>query len=180
MSMVSYIPWKPLSSWDKNFVYRVTEIVGPAVPLPAPVATSAATRNSTTCSALLCWTGICQKLELVEILCHVLLLVQGMNTSVQTPLAQLAGRWRYIPVPQRIDVFWTAGHWGRDGVTRLGAIRSWYTKVRVWIKRLNDKLLPFVREDVKDVRTLEECLIISPIFSISRVWEIGQNFSGCG
>lgn len=31
-----------------------------------------------------------------------------------------------------------------------------------------------MRGDVKDVRTLEECLIISPIFSISRVWEIGQ------
>ncbi|XP_063123884.1 uncharacterized protein LOC134480309 [Rattus norvegicus] len=91
MSMVSYIPWKPLSSWDKNFLYRAREVIGPAVPVPAPVATPAATRNGTTCSALLCWTGICQKLELVEILCHVLLLVQERNTSVQTPPDQLAG-----------------------------------------------------------------------------------------
>jgi len=51
--------------------------------------------------------------------------------------------------------------------------RSWYAEDKVWSKRRNDKFVPFMRRGVKD---LEECLITSPTFSISRGWEIETYF----
>jgi hypothetical protein len=55
-------------------------------------------------------------------------------------------------------------------------LRNWYAEVMVWSKRQNDNLVPFMRHDVKEVRTLEECLIASPTFPISRSWAIETCF----
>ena len=38
------------------------------------------------------------------------------------------------------------------------------------------KLVPFMRGDIKEVKTLEECLIIFPTFPISRGWAIETYF----
>lgn len=37
-------------------------------------------------------------------------------------------------------------------------------------------LVPFMRGDIKEVRTSEECLIISPTFQISSGWAIETYF----
>ena len=50
----------------------------------------------------------------------------------------------------------------------LVTLRSWYAEVKVCSKRRNDKLVPVMRDAVKEVKTSEECLIISPTFPISR------------
>jgi hypothetical protein len=55
-------------------------------------------------------------------------------------------------------------------------LRTWYAEVKVWNKRLDDKLVPFMRDDVKEVRTSEECFITSPAFPISRGWAIETQF----
>ena len=58
----------------------------------------------------------------------------------------------------------------------LVTLRSWYAEVKVWSKRQNDKLVLFMRGDVTEVRTSEECLIISPTFPISTSWAIETYF----
>lgn len=109
------------------------EVVIPVISVPARMGIPAATKSSTTSTALLCWAAIISTAGIGRGLFPWITPSSGKrSTNVQIP-DQLAGKRWYTWVLQRIDVFWTAGHCSRDGVSRvwfycsLGSLSSYRT-----------------------------------------------------